>query len=44
MKGSWSPLMRFDRVVLLEPTSETSANVSFGDVNADGHLDVVLAI
>ena len=37
------PLMRFDRVILLEPTSETSANVSFGDVNGDGHLDVMLA-
>src|SRR5215204_4052597 len=33
----------FDRVLLLEPTSETSANVSIGDVNADGRLDVVLA-
>ena len=37
------PLMHFDRVLLLEPTSETSANVSFGDVNGDGHLDVMLA-
>ena len=33
----------FDRVVLLETTSETSANVHVGDVNGDGHLDVVLA-
>ena len=36
-------LPRFDRVVLLETTSETSANVHIGDVNGDGHLDVVLA-
>ena len=33
----------FDRAVLLETTSETSANVSIGDVNGDGRLDVVLA-
>jgi len=37
------PPMRFDRVLLLEETSETSANVSFGDVNGDGSLDVMLA-
>lgn len=36
-------LPRFDRVVLLETTSETSANVHIGDVNGDGHLDIVLA-
>ena len=34
---------RFDRVMLLETTSETSANVSLGDLNGDGKLDVVLA-
>ena len=33
----------FDRAVPLETTSETSANVSLGDVNGDGRLDVVLA-
>jgi hypothetical protein len=33
----------FDHAVLLETTSETSANVSIGDVNGDGRLDVVLA-
>lgn len=33
----------FDRALLLEQASETSANVSFGDVNGDGKLDVVLA-
>ena len=36
-------LPRFDRVVFLETTSETSANVHIGDVNGDGHLDIVLA-
>ena len=36
-------LPRFDRVVLLETTSETSANVHIGDVNGDAHLDIVLA-
>src|ERR671913_1176726 len=36
-------LPRFDRVLLLETTSETSANVHIGDLNGDGHLDVVLA-
>ena len=34
---------QFNRVVLLENTSETSANVSIGDLNADGNLDIVLA-
>ena len=33
----------FDRVLLLEKTSETSANVSIGDVDGDGRLDIVLA-
>jgi len=34
---------RFDRVLLLETTAETSANVSIGDLNGDRHLDIVLA-
>jgi hypothetical protein len=34
---------RFDRVRLLESTSETSANVSIGDLDRDGRLDIVLA-
>jgi hypothetical protein len=38
-----SPLPRFDRVLLLETTAEDSANVHIGDVNGDGHLDIVLA-
>jgi hypothetical protein len=33
---------RYDRVLLLETTSETSANVSIGDLNGDGKLDIVL--
>ena len=33
----------YDRVLLLEPVGETSANISFGDLNGDGHLDIMLA-
>jgi hypothetical protein len=36
-------LPRYDRVLRLEMTSETSANISFGDLDGDGHLDIVLA-
>lgn len=36
-------LLQFERLLLLEATADESANVSFGDVNGDGHLDVVLA-
>jgi hypothetical protein len=32
----------FDRQLALEDSAATSANVSIGDVNADGHLDIVL--
>src|SRR5678816_452816 len=38
-----STFPRYDRVLQLEITSETSANVSIGDLNGDGNLDVVLA-
>lgn len=33
---------RFDRGVALEDSAATSANVSIGDVDADGHQDIVL--
>ena len=32
---------RFDRPVRLEETGATSANVSLGDLNGDGHVDAV---
>jgi hypothetical protein len=41
--GQEPALRSFDRELLLETTSETSAGVSVGDVNGDGHLDIVLA-
>jgi hypothetical protein len=44
LDGAPAPqLLVYERVLLLETTSETSANVSFGDLDGDGHLDVVLA-
>lgn len=36
-------LPSFTRVLLLEQTSETSANVSIGDLNGDGFPDLLLA-
>lgn len=33
---------RFDRPVRLEETGATSANISLGDLNGDGHVDAVL--
>jgi len=32
----------FDRSIYLEASAATSASVSAGDVNADGHQDIVL--
>ncbi len=34
---------RFDRILLLEDVAAESANVSIGDLNGDGKLDIVLA-
>lgn len=36
-------LPHFDRLLLLEKTSETSANVSIGELTGNGNLDLVLA-
>jgi FG-GAP-like repeat len=36
-------LRSFDRMQLLETSSETSASVSLGDIDRDGDLDVILA-
>jgi hypothetical protein len=33
----------FDEATPLESVSETTANASIGDINGDGHLDIVLA-
>ncbi|MEP7380166.1 MAG: FG-GAP-like repeat-containing protein [Gemmatimonadota bacterium] len=38
-----TPLGTFERTLQLETTSETSANVSIGDLNSDGNPDLVLA-
>ncbi|MCE6989551.1 VCBS repeat-containing protein [Dyadobacter sp. CY323] len=32
----------FDQTLLLETKSDTTANVSFGDLDGDGHLDILL--
>ena len=40
--GNVGGARRFDRAIALEDTAEASANVSVGDVNGDGHLDIVL--
>lgn len=42
-KTKLKDLPRYDLTVLLETTSETSANVAFGDLDGDGNLDILLA-
>ncbi len=42
MRLSADTFPAFDRVLLLEQKSETSANVSIGDIDGDGRLDIVL--
>lgn len=41
--GRLVELRSFDRMQLLETTSETSASVSLGDIDRDGDLDIILA-
>jgi hypothetical protein len=41
-KGKFNDLPGFDQYLLLETTSDTTANVSFGDFDGDGHLDILL--
>ncbi len=43
LTGRLIELRSFDRMQLLETTSETSASVSLGDIDRDGDLDVILA-
>ena len=38
------PVPRFTRILQLEATPDTSANVSIGDVNGDGHLNLLLVM
>jgi hypothetical protein len=42
-KSSKASGLRSFEILPLETVSETSANASIGDLNGDGHLDIVLA-
>jgi hypothetical protein len=47
--GAWDDEARsrkfphYDRILVLDKTAATSANASIGDVNRDGHADIVIA-
>ena len=43
IKSAFVEQRNFDSVIVLEEQSETSANISFADLNGDDHLDIVLA-
>ena len=43
MAGQSSSFRHFNTAINLETTSEDSANVSMGDLDRDGALDLVLA-
>ena len=40
--GRQARFPRFDRLLLLDTTADTSANVGIRDLDGDGHLDIVL--
>src|SRR5690606_7772588 len=42
VRGQQRASRSFDRSVALEDSAATSAGVSIGDINADGHQDIVL--
>ncbi|MBT8446107.1 MAG: VCBS repeat-containing protein, partial [Gammaproteobacteria bacterium] len=42
LQGQTGGARRFDRALALEDAPYTSANVSIGDLDRDGHLDIVL--